>query len=182
MSGSASDLPQIMARVAQRDRVAFQSLYAATSAKLYGIILRILVRRSLADEVLQDVFVRIWERAGDFQPDRASPVTWMATIARNRALDELRRLNVTPLTEMPEGLDMASDLDNALEQIEQSEQLRALMTCLNGLETDKREIVLLAYYRGMSRDALARRYGRPVATIKTWLHRSLAQLRLCLAQ
>ena len=182
MSTSVSNLPQIMARVAQRDRVAFQSLYAATSAKLYGIILRILVRRSLADEVLQDVFVRIWERAGDFQPERASAITWMATIARNRALDELRRLNVTPLTEMPDGLDMASDLDNALEQMEQSEQLRALMTCLNGLEGDKREIVLLAYYRGMSRDALARRYGRPVATIKTWLHRSLAQLRLCLAQ
>ena len=171
-----------MARVAQRDRAAFQVLYTATSAKLYGIILRILVRRSLADEVLQDVFVRIWERASDFQPERASAITWMATIARNRALDELRRANVTPLTEMPEGFDMASDLNNALDQIEQSEQLRSLMACLNGLEADKREIVLLAYYRGMSREALAQRYGRPVATVKTWLHRSLAQLRSCLAQ
>ena len=182
MSVVVRDLPKILVRVAQRDRSAFEELYGATSSKLYGVILRILTRRSLADEVLQDVYVRIWERAGDYQPERASAITWMATIARNRALDELRRMNVMPLTEMPEGLDMASDLDSALEQMEQSEQLRALMTCLNGLDHEKRDVLLLAYYRGFSREALAQRYGRPVATVKTWLHRSLAQLRLCLAQ
>ena len=83
---------------------------------------------------------------------------------------------------MPEGFDIAADTETALEAMEHSDRLKALIGCLNRLEEEKREAVLLAYYRGCSREALSTRYGRPVATIKTWLHRSIIQLRLCLHQ
>jgi len=180
MLETSRDLVDLLARVAGRDQHAFASLYRATSAKLYGIVIGILVRRSLADEALQEIYVRIWERAADFDATRGSAIAWMAAIARYRALDEVRRLKTTPVVELPEGFDVADDTVTALDALERSERLRAVLTCLDGLDGEKREAVLLAYYRGASREWLSQRYGRPVATIKTWLRRSLSQLRLCL--
>lgn len=182
MPDNRRDLVDLMGRVAGRDRDAFEDLYRATSAKLYGVIVGILVRRSLADEALQDVYARVWERAGDFDPSKGSPIAWMATIARNRALDDLRRSRAVPVAALPDGFDVASGDGNALDGLENSDRLRALIGCLDGLDGEKREAVLLAYYRGCSREALSRRFGRPVPTIKTWLHRSLLQLRLCLSR
>ena len=180
MLEQSRDLRDLMDRVAVRDRDAFETLYRATSAKLYGVVIGILVRRALADEVLQDVYVRIWERAGAFDRAKGSPIAWMAAVARNRALDELRRVRAAPVSSLPEGFDMASDVESALDAMEGNDRLRALLACLDLLDGEKREAVLLAYYRGCSREALSQRYGRPVPTIKTWLHRSLLQLRLCL--
>ena len=180
MRDQAVDLADLLERTAARDRSAFSALYRASSAKLYGVILRILTRRSLADEVLQDVYARIWERAGDFDPTKGSPIAWMAAVARNRALDEIRRAKAVPVSELPDGFDVAAETESPLEAMEQSDRLRALLGCLDRLDSEKREVVLLAYYRGCSREVLAQRFGRPVPTIKTWLHRSLAQLRLCL--
>jgi len=170
----------LLQRVAAQDRAAFAALYSATSAKLYGIILRILKRRDLADETMQDVYVKIWERAGDFQAGRASPITWMATIARNRALDEVRKVSPLSLEDLPEGFDVTSDAADALTLLAKDEDSRRLRDCLNRLEPDKRQIVVLAYLEGLSREALAARFSAPVATIKTWLHRGLAQLKDCL--
>ena len=180
MGEKAVDLADLLVRTAARDRSAFADLYRASSAKLYGVILRILARRSLADEAMQDVYARIWERAGDFDATKGSPIAWMAAIARNRALDEIRRAKATPVFELPEGFDVATEAESPLEAMEQSDRLRALLGCLDRLESEKREVVLLAYYRGCSREVLSQRFARPVPTIKTWLHRSLAQLRLCL--
>lgn len=174
------DLVDLLDRVAARDRDAFEDLYRATSAKLYGVVVGILVRRSLADEALQDVYARIWERAGDFDPSKGSPIAWMAAIARNRALDDLRRAKAAPVSALPDGFDVASDAGSALDAMETNDRLRALIACLDQLDGEKREAVLLAYYRGCSREMLSSRFGRPVPTIKTWLHRSLLQLRLCL--
>ena len=182
MVESSRELVDLLGRVAARDRTAFEVLYRATSAKLYGVILGILVRRSLADEALQETYTRIWEKAADFDAERGSAIAWMAAIARNRALDDLRRGKAVPVAELPEGFDVAAESDTALDAMEHSDRLKALIECLNRLEEDKREAVLLAYYRGCSREALSTRYGRPVATIKTWLHRSIIQLRLCLSQ
>ncbi len=102
------EISSLLARVARKDRAAFAAVYQATSAKLYGIVLRILKRRDIADEVLQEVYVKIWERAADFDPKMASPITWMATIARNRALDEVRRKKPDSIEDHPEVLDIAS--------------------------------------------------------------------------
>ena len=150
------------------------------SAKLFGIILRILKRRDIADEVLQEVFVKVWDRAADFDPKIASPITWMATIARNRALDELRRKRPDSIEDYPELLDVASGEESALSTVMRGEDGKRLADCLSRLEDAKRQMVVLAYCEGLSRDELAEKYGQPANTIKTWLRRSLAQLKGCL--
>lgn len=171
----------MIGRVAQRDRDAFAVVYEATSAKLFGVILRIVAKREIAEEILQDVYVTVWQKAGDFDAARASPITWLAAIARNRALDQVRKFAPASIEDTPSVLDMPSDEEHPLEGIERSQELARLMRCLDGLEPERRDIVLLAYREGLSREQLAERFKRPVATIKTWLHRSLIQLRLCLA-
>jgi RNA polymerase sigma-70 factor (ECF subfamily) len=177
----AQDLGALLTRIANRDRAAFAVLYRQTNAKLYGVVIRIVLRKEVAGEILQEAYVRIWEKAGDYDPAKGSAIGWMATIARNRALDEARRVRPVALEDMPEGFDPAAEEIDPLASRERSETLEALMRCLGALEPEKRQIVLLAYYRGESRDALAKRFGRPAPTIKTWLRRSLADLRDCLS-
>jgi RNA polymerase sigma-70 factor (ECF subfamily) len=145
------------------------------------VIARILTRGDLSGEVLQEVFVRIWEKAADYDVDKGSPIAWMATIARNRALDEVRRVRPVSLEDMPEGFEPAAEEVDPLGARDRSERLSALMKCLQTLDEEKRDAIMLAYYRGFSREALSQRLQRPVPTIKTWLRRGLAQLRDCLA-
>ena len=177
---TSHELSTLMARVAKRDRAAFADVYRATSSKLFGIIVRILKRRDIADEVLQEVYVKIWDRAGDFDATMASPITWMATIARNRALDELRRKRPESIEDHPELLEVASSEESALASVMRGEDGKRLTDCLTRLDADRRQMVMLAYCEGFSRDELAEKYGQPVNTIKTWLRRSLAQLKGCL--
>jgi RNA polymerase sigma-70 factor, ECF subfamily len=177
---TAKDLADLMAKVALRDRAAFAALYRATSAKLHGVVSRILPSGD-ASEVLQEVYVKIWERAADFDDAKGSPLAWMATIARNRALDEVRRSRPISLEDMPAGFEPAAVTEDPLAKRDRTEAYSALMRCLGGLEADKREMILLAYYRGASREALAAKYNAPVGTVKTWLRRSLAQLKDCLS-
>ena len=179
-AGAGDDLTGLLIRIAARDAAAFSSLYQQTNAKLYGVVARILTRGDVAADVLQEAYVRIWEKAGDFDPVKGSPLAWMATIARNRALDEVRRMRPVSVEDQPEGFEPAAEDIDPLATRERSEGLAALVNCLKALDEEKRAVVLLAYYRGLSREALAKRFGRPVPTIKTWLHRSLAQLRDCL--
>jgi RNA polymerase sigma-70 factor (ECF subfamily) len=180
-TGAGDDLTDLLSRIAARDATAFAALYKQTNAKLYGVVARILTRGDAAADALQEVYVRIWEKAGEFDPVKGSPLAWMATIARNRALDEVRRVRPVSLEDQSEGFEPAAEEIDPLAVRERSERLMALVDCLKALDEEKRAIVLLAYYRGSSREALAKRFGRPVPTIKTWLHRSLAQLRDCLA-
>lgn len=177
----AAVLAAWLSRVAAGDKAAFASLYKATRSKLYGVVARILGAGDSSNEVLQEAFVRIWEKAGDFDTAKGSPLAWMATIARNRALDEVRRVRPTSLEDMPEGFEPADVEIDPLASRDRSEELAALLHCLKTLDEEKREIVLMAYYRGMSREALAKKYDRPVPTIKTWLRRGLMQLKDCLS-
>jgi RNA polymerase sigma-70 factor (ECF subfamily) len=168
-------------RVAQGDQAAFATVYAATSLKLYGIVVRILGRRDLADEVLQEVYVRVWQSAVDYDPVTSSPITWLATIARNRALDEAKRKTMVSLEESPELLQLPGD-DDPSANLEEMEENRRLYACLDALEPEKKEIVLLVYHYGLTREEIARRLNRPVPTVKTWLRRSLEQIKACLGQ
>jgi RNA polymerase sigma-70 factor, ECF subfamily len=179
-TGAGDDLTDLLTRIAARDAAAFAALYKQTSAKLYGVVARILTRGDVAADVLQEAYVRIWERSGDFDPVKGSAFAWMATIARNRALDEVRRVRPGSLEDQPEGFEPAAEEVDPLGARERSEELARIIDCLRKLDEEKRAVLLLAYYRGSSREALAKRFGRPVPTIKTWLHRSLAQLRDCL--
>ncbi len=181
MISTPQNIVALLARVASKDAAAFEQVYDVTCAKLYGIILRILRRRDLADEVLQEVFVKIWERAADFDPARSSPITWMATIARNRALDEIRRRVPVSIEEAPEAFNVASNDAPPLQALELSQDVKRLNACLDKLEPQRKQLVIEAYLQGATREELSQRFGHPVATIKTWLHRSLAQLKACLS-
>ncbi len=175
-----ADLSALVASVAQGDRAAFEQLYAATRAKLYGVVLRILRRHDLADEVIQETYLKIWGSAGSFDPQRASPITWMATIARNRAIDLVRKRSEASIEEEPEAMDVAADTPNPLAARELSEDLKRLTNCIDKLDAERQQMVMLAYYSGLSRDQLAAKFNKPVNTIKTWLRRSLIEIRECL--
>lgn len=175
-----ADLSDLLAATARGDRAAFGALYTATRAKLYGVVLRILRRHDLADEVLQETYLKIWGSAGSFDPTRASPITWMVTIARNRAIDLVRKRSEASLEEEPEAMDVAAELPNPLAARELSEDMARLMTCIGALDADRKQMVLLAYYNGLSREQLAAKFEKPVNTIKTWLRRSLIEIRECL--
>lgn len=175
-----SELAALLQRVAARDRAAFTALYARTSAKLFGATLRILRRRDLAEEILQEVYVRVWERAGDYDPALGSALGWLSTIARNRALDATRRRVELPLEDLPQAWEIADPADDPAREAERSGELRRLSACLETLADDRRSMVVLAYRDGLTRDELATRFGVPVGTVKTWLHRSLARLKECL--
>jgi len=180
LGAESSELVELLGRVAKRDSQAFAKLYKLTQAKLHGVVARIVQRGDASGELLQESFVKIWEKAADYDPEKGSPIAWMATIARNRALDEVRRVRPVSLEDMPEGFEPVAEQIDPLGVRERSEQLTALTKCLEALDGEKREAVMLAYYRGYSREALARRFDKPVPTVKTWLRRSLLQLRDCL--
>jgi RNA polymerase sigma-70 factor (ECF subfamily) len=182
MTSSQDQLGSLLADVARGDEAAFASLYQATSAKLYAVALRILRSKEAAEDVVQDSYCKVWERAGDFDGSIAAPVTWMAAIVRNRALDEVRKRSVRPQADVSELDTLESDDEHPLDALERDEDVARLQRCLEGLEPEKRQMVRLAYLDGMSREALATRFGRPEGTIKTWLHRSLAQLKGCLGR
>ena len=180
MDSSRQQLDVLLASVARGDEAAFAELYQATAPKLYAVALRILRSREAAEDVVQDCYFKVWERARDFDPRIAAPVTWMAAIVRNRALDEVRKWAARPKADVAELDDLESDDEHPVEVLGRREDVERLRRCLEGLEPDKRQMVRLAYLDGLSREALAKRFDRPEGTIKTWLHRSLAQLKGCL--
>jgi RNA polymerase sigma-70 factor, ECF subfamily len=169
---------QLLRRTAHRDRAAFAALYQQTSAKLFGIALRIVSSREAAEEILQESFVAIWERAGDYDPARGSAAGWLTAIVRHCAIDQLRRRAARPGSpSVPE--DALARLV-APESAESRVELRALQRCLDELDLEPRRAVLLAYCFGLTREELARHLAVPVGTVKSWLRRSLERLRKCL--
>lgn len=179
-SATSPELARLLASAADGDRSAFARLYEATAPKLYGVALRILRRSDLAEEAVQDAYVRIWRKASDFDPARASAIAWMSAITRNRALDVARLKREVSLDDAPDQADVAFDAPGPEAEAELSDELRRLAACLGELDEERRSAVLLAYRSGWTREELAARFERPVATIKTWLRRSLMSLRSCL--
>jgi RNA polymerase sigma-70 factor (ECF subfamily) len=182
-SGDADSLPtaeDLLRRVARQDRAAYRALYDATSAKLFGVALRICRERSLAEEAFQEAFIGIWRTAADFDPARGSALAWMAGVTRNRALDLLRKRGRgdTPFEE--DALERLMHEAAAL-RADQAD-LDALLQCLERLEETPRQAVILAYCEGRTRDELAARFGAPANTVKTWLRRALLTLRGCLEE
>jgi RNA polymerase sigma-70 factor, ECF subfamily len=177
---SPQELVWLLAAVAKGDRPAFERLYAATRAKLYGVVLRILRRHDLADEVMQETYLKIWNSAGQFDPALSSPITWMVAIARNRAIDQVRKKTEVSIDEDPAVLDIAADSPDPLARREMTEELRRLLACMGRLDEERRRLVLFAYYDGWSREQLAAKFDKPVNTVKTWLRRALMEIRECL--
>jgi RNA polymerase sigma-70 factor (ECF subfamily) len=174
------DISDLIGRVALGDRGAFARLYEATSAKLFGICLRVLKDRTDAEDVLQETYVKIWNNAGRYRTTGYSPITWLVTIARNQAIDRLRarRPETDELAAAEEVADGAATPEQRVLQGGESSKLRQ---CLEKLAPDRASAVKAAYIEGHSYQELAERMGQPINTIRTWLRRSLASLRECLS-
>jgi RNA polymerase sigma-70 factor, ECF subfamily len=177
---TSPELIWLLAAVAKGDQRAFERLYQATSAKLYGVVLRILRRADLADEVVQEVYVKVWNAAGRFDPTAGSPMTWLLAMARNRAIDLVRRRPDVSIEEEPAVLNAAAQTSDPLAGRQRSEELQRLLACMGRLDEERRRMVLLAYYSGWSREQLAAKFDKPINTIKTRLRRALLDLRECL--
>jgi RNA polymerase sigma factor (sigma-70 family) len=184
---AASDPAQLRAwlqRAAQRDRSAFHLLYEASSPRLYGLALRILGRRELAEEVLQESFVAIWHHAIDYQSSLSAPMTWMTAIVRNRAFDLLRRNRHEGDTDAVDRHALESIADLAAtpaERLQMSSEAQALADCLAALEDRHREVVGMAFFHDLSYSDVADKLVLPLGTVKTWIRRSLARLHTCLS-
>lgn len=166
---------------------ALRELYDRTSAKLYGVALRVLGRRDWAEDALQEAYLNIWRVAGDFRMALSPPMAWMGVIVRSRSLDFLRR-RATDRADVVVELDdvlqdtLASDQAAPLDTAQASEQAWALHECLRKLESRQREVVSLAYLRDLSHGELAEHLRLPLGTVKTWIRRGLEQLRGCMAR
>lgn len=179
-------LRTLLAGCARRDRAAFASLYEATSAKLFGVAVRMLRREDWAEEVLQDCYVSIWNNAGGYSAALSAPMTWMTSIVRNRCLDWLRRPNVEVVLQGvdEEGEDplerMASEDPGPLEQLASAADARALAECMGRLDAKMRQAIALAFYEGLTHTELAAHMRQPLGTVKTWIRRGLERLKVCL--
>lgn len=183
---SPEQLTQWLSATANGDQQAFQRLYTAASPHLYALLLRILKTESRAEDALQDAFVKIWQKAGSYSPERGAPLTWLLAIARYRALDMLRRQR--PEVAMPEDAELAANVlvdetgRGPEEEQETLQALDAVETCLGRLQDEQKRSLLLAYYDGLTHQELSRRLDAPLGTVKSWVRRGLTSLRECLAE
>jgi RNA polymerase sigma-70 factor, ECF subfamily len=167
----------LVAAVAKGDVAAFERLYEATRARLYGVVLRIVRRPELAAGVMQDAYTKIWRSAAEFDARIATPITWMVAIARGRALDLVRSQRGI---EEPTGVPDAAAEESGPADRHITEELRRLLACLGELEPEHRRLVLLAYYSGWSREQLAARFETALDNVRAWLRTGLLRIRECL--
>jgi RNA polymerase sigma factor (sigma-70 family) len=174
-------LAAAIVRVAGGDRAALQLVYHATSAKLFGIVLRILGDRGEAEDVLQDVYLTVWRKAGRFDATVASPITWLVAIARNRAVDRLRSGSVARRSGPIEAADAVADpAPSAAEMLEAKQERGRLEDCLRELEEQQAGAIRSAFLDGFTYEELAARASVPLGTMKSWIRRGLLKLRACL--
>jgi RNA polymerase sigma-70 factor (ECF subfamily) len=177
-----SQLAAALVRVAGGDRAALRIVYQDTSAKLFGVVLRILNDRSEAEDVLQEVFVTVWRKAGSFDPGRASPITWLVAIARNRSIDRLRAGGGRRMEPIETAEDVRDTAPGALDVVEAGQEHARLATCLGELEERHSTAIRSAFLDGSTYEELAERMRVPLGTMKSWIRRGLLKLRACLEQ
>lgn len=194
------ELAALLVRVAREDAAALRTLYELTAAKLFGVALRILIRREWAEEVLQDAFINIWRYAGNYQESLAAPLTWMSAIVRNRALDFLRRQKAEraesasgaessgagaatiALAEWSETFEdlLPGDERDPAESALLSEAAQRLAICMKQLDANQRQAIALAYLRDQSHGEIAQTLAVPLGTVKSWVRRGLEKLKHCM--
>ena len=176
---ASRELAPLFEAMAAGDRSALATLYKRTSAKLFGIIVRIVGNTPDAEEVLQEVFVAAWRNAGRYDRSRASSITWLGVIARNRAVDRLRarRPDAAPIDA---AADVADDSPLASDLLVSAEEGTRLRTCLDELEDRARAMIEAAFLDGATYSQLAERHDVPLGTMKSWIRRGLQRLKGCL--
>jgi RNA polymerase sigma-70 factor (ECF subfamily) len=188
-SERSKDLSQLLARAGLGDRAAFATLYDKTSSHLFAVVLRISRDRAQAEDILQEVYVNVWRAASGFDAAQAQPLTWLTSIARNRAIDSLRRAQTQPQLQTAIANDdeetdvydaVADETPGPLELLSRAADARALSHCMQGLTAQQRQSVALAFYDGLSHAEVAEKMRQPLGTVKSWVRRALMSLKACL--
>ena len=171
-------IDDMLALVAVGDKAAFRALYAKAGPKLYAICLRMMRTKDQADDVLQEAFVKVWERSWQFDPEKGEALAWLATVTRHCALDRMRRAPKNHV-EIDDGV--AQEIDSGMASFQPDVMVaRGLRLCLEDLRVEHRHAVVLAYVHGLTHEELAVRMGKPLGTIKSWVKRGLEQLKECM--
>jgi len=187
------DLSRLLAQSSLGDRAAFATLYERTSSHLLAVVLRINRDRAQAEDILQEVYVNVWRAAASFDAAQSQPLTWLTSIARNRAIDSLRRISTQPqlrtLAPAAGGTDredesvydtVADDAPGPLDLLSRAGEARSLATCMEKLSALQRQSVALAFYQGLSHAEVAEQLRQPLGTVKSWVRRALMTLKGCL--
>ncbi|MBN9333347.1 sigma-70 family RNA polymerase sigma factor [Devosia sp.] len=180
ISADSREIADLIARCALRDRAAFSALYTRTSAKLFGVTLRILRDRAEAEEAIQEVYIKVWQKADRYVAGDTSPISWLVAVARNHALDRVR-IKRPVSADMDEALEIADLGPGPERSLEQAQDSARIAHCLDQLDSDRADAVRGAYLDGFSYEELAQRHAVPLNTMRTWLRRSLIKLKECLA-
>ena len=171
------EITWLLAAVTKGDAAAFERLYGATCAKLYGVVLRILRRHDLAADVMEEAYLQIWNSAGEFDPAHSTPLAWMVAIARRLAIDLSRR--PTAADGEPEVID-ENEGPGTVPRHQLTADLKRLLTCIGRLEPDRQRMLLLAYYGAFSREQLSIKLDMPVNLLRASLRHSLVEVEQCL--
>ena len=181
------EISRLLGRAGLGDRAAFATLYERTSSHLLGVVLRIQRDRAQAEDILQEVYVNVWRAAQSFDAAQSQPLTWLSSIARNRAIDSLRRTQTQPQfrsTSLDEDNDVydtvADDAPGPLDLLSRASDARALSSCMQGLSAQQRQSVALAFFDGLSHAEVAEQMRQPLGTVKSWVRRALMSLKGCL--
>ncbi len=175
-----ADIESMIGRIALGDKAAFAALYSATSAKLFGVALRVLNNRAEAEDAMQEVFVKVWRNAARYQINGLSPMTWLVTITRNHCIDRLRARKAAT-GDMDEAADIADATPGPEALAIAASERGRIADCMAQLAPDRADAVRRAYLEGETYEELAQRYAVPLNTIRTWLRRGLLTLRECLS-
>jgi RNA polymerase sigma factor (sigma-70 family) len=176
------ELNQLLLQTGRNDQKAFAELYKRTSSKLFGVCLRMLRDRGEAEEVLQETYTTVWRRAATFDAAKASAITWLVTLSRNKAIDRLRQRREELLDDPLKLDEVVDEQPTPATDAETSQEHRRLQHCLDTLEPQQRSSVREAFFTGATYNELATRCKVPLGTMKSWIRRSLMQLRTCLDQ
>ena len=179
-SARRARLADALVRTGRGDRSAFESVSTATSAKLFGVCLRIFPDRNEAEEALQDAYLTIWNKAASFEAGRASPISWLVAVTRNRAIDRLRARGKAGLASLDEAAEIADPAPLADAQLLASSEDRVLHGCIEGLEHRDAHFIRCAFIGGATYADLAEREGEPLGTVKSRIRRALLKLRGCM--
>jgi RNA polymerase sigma-70 factor (ECF subfamily) len=174
-----NELSALLERVGAGDHRAFSALYDRTAAKLYGICLRLLGSEAEAQDVMQEAYVTVWRKADRYDPSKASPITWLAVLARNKAIDRLRRSSIST-EDLSAAADVEDESPSAFKIVARADDELRLRKCMEELDSRAGSLIRAAFLDGASYPELAERDNVPLGTMKSWIRRGLRQLRGCL--